>query len=61
MTLSTGLKTEKFHWNQGCQFTSGAFVGRIQDTGKISWTRRKRCYDNILAGRTWRTLKYEGV
>ena len=26
---------------------------------KISWSGRKRCYDNILVERLWRTLKYE--
>ena len=28
---------------------------------KISWSGRKRCYDNILVERLWRTLKYEEV
>jgi putative transposase len=27
----------------------------------ISWSGRKRCYDNILVERLWRTLKYEEV
>jgi len=27
----------------------------------ISWSGRKRCYDNILVGRLWRTVKYEEV
>ncbi len=27
----------------------------------ISWSGRKRCYDNILVVRLWRTLKYEEV
>jgi putative transposase len=28
---------------------------------KISWSGRKRCYDNILVERLWRTLKVEEV
>ena len=28
---------------------------------KISWSGRKRCYDNILVERLWRTVKYEEV
>jgi putative transposase len=28
---------------------------------KISWSRRKCCYGNILVERLWRTLKCEDV
>lgn len=28
---------------------------------KISWSGRKRCHNNILVERTWRTVKYEEV
>jgi len=28
---------------------------------RSSWSGRKRCYDNILIERLWRTLKYEEV
>lgn len=28
---------------------------------KISWSGRKRCYDNILVERLWRTVKYGEV
>ncbi len=27
----------------------------------ISWSGRKRCYDNILVESLWRTVKYEEV
>ena len=51
-----------FHSDQGCQFTSGAFVARLHaEEIKISWSGRKRCYDNILVERLWRTVKYEEV
>ncbi|WP_255140074.1 transposase [Synechococcus sp. Lug-A] len=32
-----------------------------RETIKISWSGRKRCYDNILEERLWRTVKYEEV
>ncbi len=49
-----------FHSDQGCQFTSSAFVGKLQaEKIKISWSGRKRCYDNIHVERLWRTDKYE--
>jgi putative transposase len=28
---------------------------------KISWSGRKRCFDNIVVERLWRTVKYEEV
>jgi len=62
VALSGGRRPEIFHSDQGCQFTSGDFVARLQAEGiKISWSGRKRCYDNILVERLWRTLKYEEV
>nr|WP_255452646.1 IS3 family transposase [Synechococcus sp. RSCCF101] len=62
MALSTGRRPEIFHSDQGCQFTSAEFVGRLQKEGiRISWSGRKRCYDNILVERLWRKLKYEEV
>jgi len=37
-------------------------VARLQaEEIKISWSGRKRCYDNILVERLWRTLKDEEV
>ena len=62
MVLSAGCKPEIFHSDQGCQFTSSDFVGRLQAKEiRISWSGRKRCYDNILVERLWRTVKYEEV
>lgn len=62
MALSGGRKPEIFHSDQGCQFTSSGFVARLrEETIRISWSGRKRCYDNILVERLWRTLKYEEV
>jgi putative transposase len=60
--LGGGRKPEVFHSDQGCQFTSSVFVARLQaEEIKISWSGRKRCYDNILVERLWRTVKYEEV
>ena len=62
MALGSGRKPDVFHSDQGCQFTSSAFVGKLQaEEIKISWSGRKRCYDNILVERLWRTVKYEEV
>ena len=62
MALAGVRKPEIFHSDQGCQFTSGDFVARLQaEEIKISWSGRKRCYDNILVERLWRTIKYEEV
>jgi putative transposase len=62
MALSSGRRPQIFHSDQGCQFTSTDLVGRLQaDKIKISWSGRKRCYDNILVERLWRTVKYEEV
>ena len=34
------------------------FVARLQvEAIKISWSGKKRCYDNILVERLWRTVK----
>ncbi|MFZ9974991.1 MAG: IS3 family transposase [Vulcanococcus sp.] len=62
MVLSSGRRPQIFHSDQGCQLTSADFVGRLQaEKIKISWSGRKRCYDNILVERLWRTVKYEEV
>ena len=59
MALEGGRKPEIFHSDQGCQFTSTDFVARLQaEKIKISWSGRKRCYDNILVEKLWRTIKY---
>ena len=58
MPLARGHRPETFHSDQGCQFTSTAFVGRLKaEETKISWAGRRRCYDNILVERLWRMLK----
>jgi len=62
MALEGCRKPEIFHSEQSSQFISSAFVARLQSVKiMISWTSRKRCYDNILVERLWRSAKYQEV
>jgi len=59
--LSTG-RPEIFNSDQGCQYTSEAFTGRLLAAGvSISMDGKGRVFDNILTERLWRTVKYEEV
>jgi len=62
IAMGGGRRPKIFYSDQGWQFTSADFVGRLQGDGiKISWYRKKRCYDNIELERLWRRVKYEEV
>ena len=53
---------EIFNTDQGSQFTSEAFTGRLEAQGiDISMDGRGRASDNIFIERLWRTVKYEEV
>ena len=53
---------EIFNSDQGAQYTSEAFTGRLRQAGvRISMDGRGRVYDNIFVERLWRTVKYEEV
>ena len=55
-------KPEIVNTDQGSQFTSFAFTGRLQAAGiRISMDGRGRCMDNIFIERLWRSLKYEAI
>jgi putative transposase len=55
-------KPEIFNTDQGCQFTSTAFTGVLEQGGiTISMDGKGRCMDNIFVERLWRSLKYEEV
>lgn len=55
-------KPEIFNTDQGSQFTSEAFTGRLKQEGiKISMDGKRRWIDNVLVERLWRSLKYEEV
>lgn len=51
-----------FNSDQGSQFTSTDFAGRLTDAGVvISRDGRGRVFDNIFVERLWRSVKYEEV
>jgi putative transposase len=51
-----------FNTDQGSQFTSVAFTGRLASAGiRISMDGRGRWLDNVFIERLWRSLKYEDV
>lgn len=55
-------RPEIFNHDQGSQFTSLDFTGRLQSAGvRISWDGRGRALDNIFVERLWRSVKYEEV
>ena len=53
---------EIFNTDQGCQFTSDAFIGVLKSHDiAISMDGRGRALDNIFVERLWRSVKYEDV
>jgi len=53
---------EIFNTDQGSQFTSEEFTGRLRAAGiAISMDGRGRALDNVFVERLWRTVKYEEV
>ena len=61
-TLAAHGAPEIFNTDQGSQFTSLAFTGRLQEAGvRISMDGRGRFMDNIFIERLWRSLKYEAI
>ena len=51
-----------FNNDQGSQFTSDAFTGRLETSNiAISWDGRGSYFDNIFIERLWRSVKYEEV
>lgn len=51
-----------FNTDQGVQFTSEAWTGRLLSAGvAVSMDGRGRCLDNVFVERLWRTVKYEDV
>jgi putative transposase len=60
--LTTNEKPEIFNTDQGSQFTSEAFTGRLKKEGiSISMDGRGRWRDNVFVERIWRSIKYEEV
>ena len=51
-----------FNTDQGSQFTSSSFTGKLLAAGiRISMDGRGRWLDNVFIERLWRSLKYEDV
>ncbi len=60
--LSQYGRPEIFNTDQGSQFTSEAFTGRLKEEGiQISMDGKGRWCDNVFVERFWRSLKYEQV
>lgn len=59
---ATGKVPEIFNTDQGCQFTSAEWTGRLLGLGvKISMDGRGRWMDNVFIERLWRSVKYEEI
>ena len=55
-------KPDIFNSDQGSQFTSQDFTGRLEKENiRISRDGRGRAFDNIFIERLWRSVKYEEV
>jgi len=55
-------KPEIFNSDQGAQFTSADFTGRLKDEGiQISMDGRGRALDNVFVERLWRSVKWEEI
>jgi putative transposase len=60
--LSQHGKPEIFNTDQGSQFTSEAFTGRLKKEGiAISMDGKGRWCDNVFVERFWRSIKYEEI
>ncbi len=57
-----GCAPEIFNTDQGCQFTSKAWITAIQTSGaKVSMDGKGRWMDNVFIERLWRSLKCEDI
>jgi putative transposase len=60
--LSKHGKPEIFNTDQGSQFTSEAFTGRLKkESIAISMDGKGRWCDNVFVERFWRSIKYEEI
>lgn len=63
--LDRGLlknRPEIFNTDQGVQFTSRLFTGRLENNGiQISMDGKGRALDNVFVERLWRSVKYEEI
>ena len=55
-------RPEIFNTDQGSQFTSREYTGRLEAAGvEVSRDSRGRALDNVFVERLWRSVKYEDV
>lgn len=59
---AAGTVPEIFNTDQGCQFTSDEWTGRLRELGIcISMDGKGRWLDNVVIERFWRSIKYEDI
>lgn len=59
---SAGTVPEILNTDQGCQFTSDEWTGRLKELGiTISMDGKGRWLDNVMIERFWRSIKYEDI
>jgi putative transposase len=55
-------RPEIFNTDQGSQFTSREYTGRLEEAGvAVSRDGRRRALDNVFVERLWRSVKYEDI
>jgi putative transposase len=55
-------RPEIFNTDQGSQFTSREYTGRLKEAGiAVSRDGRGRALDNVFVERLWRSVKYEDI
>src|SRR5665213_825844 len=55
-------RPEIFNTDQGSQFTSRGYTGRLEEAGiAVSRDGRGRALDNVFVERLWRSVKYEDI
>lgn len=60
--INTGTVPEIFNTDQGCQFTSAEWTGRLKELSiQISMDGKGRWMDNVFIERLWRSVKYEEI
>jgi putative transposase len=59
---TAGTRPEILNTDQGCQFTSSAWIDLAESNGsRVSMDGRRRLIDNVMVERFWRSLKYEDI
>ena len=57
-----GGRPEIFNTDQGSQFTSREYTGRLEEAGvAVSRDGRGRALDNVFVERLWRSVKHEAI